>query len=47
MSPGNRVADGNVNIQSEHLEEVSRTDPGGTEQEKYNNATVSLERFSR
>ena len=37
----------NGNIIAEHLEEVSGTDPRGTEQKKYNNATVSHERFSR
>ena len=35
------------NIQASHLEKVRSADPGRAEEEKYNNATVSLERFSR
>ena len=34
-------------LTAEHLQEVSSADPGGTQKEQDDNATVSLQRFSR
>ena len=46
MSPRNRSI-GIKALKVEHLEKVRSADPRGAEEEKYNNATVGLERFPR